>query len=108
MYPFDRFGEDAKKVLAFAQEEAERANHPYIGTEHILLGVLRVTALATQANEKGLAPEDISKAVYEIAAIVDGPLSRRPTQKMPSQTQAPTAAHQARGANIAPGRAGRL
>ena len=42
MYPFERFTETSKKVLTLAQEEAERARHSYIGTEHILLGLLRV------------------------------------------------------------------
>ena len=41
MYPFERFTQDAKKVLTLAQEEAERSHHSYIGTEHILLGILR-------------------------------------------------------------------
>ena len=41
MYPFERFTELAKKVLALAQEEAERSHHSYIGTEHVLLGLLR-------------------------------------------------------------------
>ncbi|HEY8863793.1 MAG TPA: ATP-dependent Clp protease ATP-binding subunit, partial [Candidatus Dormibacteraeota bacterium] len=41
MYPFERFTELAKKVLALAQQEAERSHHSYIGTEHLLLGLLR-------------------------------------------------------------------
>src|SRR5438105_10288320 len=41
MYPFERFSERAKHVLTLAQEEAERAHHSYIGTEHLLLGLLR-------------------------------------------------------------------
>jgi ATP-dependent Clp protease ATP-binding subunit ClpA len=44
MYPFERFTDDAKKTLTFAQEEAERSHHPYIGTEHLLLGLLRLTS----------------------------------------------------------------
>jgi ATP-dependent Clp protease ATP-binding subunit ClpC len=36
------FSEETKRVLAYAEEEAERLLHPYIGTEHILLGLLRV------------------------------------------------------------------
>jgi ATP-dependent Clp protease ATP-binding subunit ClpC len=40
VYPFERFTERAKKVLT-AQEEAERSHHSYIGTEHLLLGLLR-------------------------------------------------------------------
>jgi ATP-dependent Clp protease ATP-binding subunit ClpA len=42
LYPFERFTEGAKKVLTLAQEEAERSHHNYIGTEHLLLGILRV------------------------------------------------------------------
>jgi len=38
---FDKFTERARKVLALAQEEAQRFNHNYIGTEHILLGLIR-------------------------------------------------------------------
>ncbi len=42
MYPFERFTERSKKALTLAQEEAERSHHSYIGTEHLLLGLLRV------------------------------------------------------------------
>jgi ATP-dependent Clp protease ATP-binding subunit ClpC len=42
MYPFERFTADAKQTLTFAQEEAERSHHSYIGTEHLLLGLLRL------------------------------------------------------------------
>src|SRR6266581_3973196 len=38
---FDRFTERAKKVLGLAQEEAQRFQHNYIGTEHLLLGLIR-------------------------------------------------------------------
>lgn len=38
---FERFTERARKVLTLAQEEAERFNHSYIGTEHLLLGLIR-------------------------------------------------------------------
>jgi ATP-dependent Clp protease ATP-binding subunit ClpC len=36
------FSEETKQVLQFAEEEAERLMHPHIGTEHVLLGVLRL------------------------------------------------------------------
>lgn len=69
MYPFERFGEDAKTTLQFAQEEAERSHHSYIGTEHLLLGLLRL--------EQGAAPEilkeleiDISEVRRTIAAVL--------------------------------------
>ena len=38
---FGRFTERAQKVLALAQEEAVRLGHNNIGTEHILLGLIR-------------------------------------------------------------------
>src|ERR687885_2431068 len=44
---FDKFTKRARRVLTFAQEEAQRLNHNYIGTEHLLLGLIR--------EEEGLA-----------------------------------------------------
>ena len=38
---FEKFSERARRVLALAQEEATQFNHNYIGTEHILLGLIR-------------------------------------------------------------------
>ena len=38
---FERFTDRARKVMALANQEAQRFNHEYIGTEHILLGLLR-------------------------------------------------------------------
>ena len=37
---FERFTKQARHVVVLAQEEARRLNHNYIGTEHILLGLL--------------------------------------------------------------------
>ncbi|HKS71465.1 MAG TPA: Clp protease N-terminal domain-containing protein, partial [Ktedonobacterales bacterium] len=39
--PFDRFTQRARKVMGLAREEAQRLNHNYIGTEHLLLGLVR-------------------------------------------------------------------
>jgi ATP-dependent Clp protease ATP-binding subunit ClpC len=38
---FDKFTTRARKVLSLAQEEAQRFQHNYIGTEHLLLGLVR-------------------------------------------------------------------
>src|SRR5260370_21693526 len=38
---FEKFTERARKVLSLAQEEAQRLQHQYIGTEHLLLGLVR-------------------------------------------------------------------
>src|SRR5512142_218209 len=43
----DKFTKRARRVLTYAQEEATRLNHNYIGTEHLLLGLIR--------EEEGLA-----------------------------------------------------
>jgi ATP-dependent Clp protease ATP-binding subunit ClpA len=61
MYPFERFTERAKKVLTLAQEEAERSHHSYIGTEHLLLGLLRV--------EEGIAAKALTHLGVEIGAV---------------------------------------
>jgi ATP-dependent Clp protease ATP-binding subunit ClpC len=49
---FERFSEGARKVLARAQEEAQRLGHSYIDTEHILLGIV--------AEETGVAAKVLS------------------------------------------------
>jgi ATP-dependent Clp protease ATP-binding subunit ClpC len=38
---FEKFTDRARRVLTYAQEEAERFNHSHIGTEHVLLGLVR-------------------------------------------------------------------
>ena len=43
-YPFERFSEHSKRALICAQQEAEDATSAHIGTEHLLLGLLRVGA----------------------------------------------------------------
>ncbi|MGH2544609.1 MAG: Clp protease N-terminal domain-containing protein, partial [Ardenticatenaceae bacterium] len=40
---FEKFSERARRVLSLAQEEAQRFKHNYVGTEHILLGLIRET-----------------------------------------------------------------
>ncbi|WP_035345351.1 ATP-dependent protease ATP-binding subunit ClpC [Alkalihalobacillus hemicellulosilyticus] len=65
---FGRFTERAQKVLALAQEEAVRLGHNNIGTEHILLGLIRegegIAAKALQAL--GLGSEKIQKEVESL------------------------------------------
>ena len=38
---FNKFTERARKVILLAKQEAKRFNHDYIGTEHLLLGLIR-------------------------------------------------------------------
>ena len=46
---FERFTDRARRVVVLAQEEARRLNHNYIGTEHLLLGLLEPGGVAAQA-----------------------------------------------------------
>jgi ATP-dependent Clp protease ATP-binding subunit ClpA len=57
---FERFTERARKVVVLAQEEAGRLRHDYIGTEHLLLGLLR--------EEEGVA----SQALHACGVTLDG------------------------------------
>jgi ATP-dependent Clp protease ATP-binding subunit ClpA len=68
MYPFDRFSERAKTVLTLAQEEAERAHHNYIGTEHLLLALMREGhGLAAQVlGSLGLDIAQVRKAIETV------------------------------------------
>ena len=66
MYPFERFTEAAKRVLKLAQEEAERSHHSYIGTEHILLGLLR-----ERDTVASVALERISVDIADVRRTID-------------------------------------
>jgi hypothetical protein len=61
MYAFERFTERAKKTLSLAQQEAERSGHSYIGTEHLLLGLL--------GDEDGLAYHVLSNLGVETPTV---------------------------------------
>jgi len=54
---FDRFTPQARKVLSLAQEESQRFNHNYIGTEHLLLGLVRLEEGVSATVFKNLGVE---------------------------------------------------
>lgn len=60
-----RFTDDAQRVLSFAQEAALELGHDYVGTEHVLIGLIKVkTGVAAKAlNELGLSAETIIEDV---------------------------------------------
>lgn len=68
---FGRFTERAQKVLALSQEEAIRLNHSNVGTEHILLGLVREgEGIAAKALFSiGLTPEKIQNEVESLIGI---------------------------------------
>ena len=74
---FEKFSERARRVLSLAQEEAQRFNHNYIGTEHVLLGFARETegvAAKVLANHN-VELSKIRSAVEFIIARGDRPIS---------------------------------
>ncbi len=85
---FNRFTERARKVILLAKEEAKRFNHDYIGTEHILLGLVREgegVAAAVLASF-GLSPDKIRLEVEKLVqpgptTVVSGDLPFTPKAK---------------------------
>ena len=78
---FERFTDRARRVLVLAQEEARLLNHGFIGTEHILLGLLRekdgVAAQALTTLE--VSPEAVQEMVKEIVgSAVTAPVGSPP------------------------------
>ncbi|GDY30791.1 ATP-dependent Clp protease ATP-binding subunit [Gandjariella thermophila] len=65
---FERFTDRARRVVVLAQEEARMLNHNYIGTEHILLGLIHEgEGVAAKALESlGIALEGVRQQVEEI------------------------------------------
>ena len=71
---FEKFTDKARKVLVLAQDEARALHQPYVGTEHILLGLIQEKdGLAAQALERlGVAYDAVVKGVREVASIDEG------------------------------------
>ncbi|MEX3504577.1 ATP-dependent Clp protease ATP-binding subunit [Corynebacterium sp. LK2510] len=65
---FERFTDRARRVIVLAQEEARALNHNYMGTEHILLGLIKEgEGVAAKALESmGINLEDVRREVEEI------------------------------------------
>ncbi|TSA52581.1 MAG: ATP-dependent Clp protease ATP-binding subunit [Planctomycetaceae bacterium] len=88
----------AKKVIEYAIEEARSLNHNYVGTEHILLGLLRESeGIAAQVlMDLGLKLEDVRQEVLNLlgAGVDDGPaaLGMKMTPTMGRKTKSKTPA----------------
>ena len=65
---FNRFTERARKVIVLAKEEARRFNHDYIGTEHLLLGLIREGegVAAAVLQKMGLSLESIRLEIEKL------------------------------------------
>src|SRR5258708_13221901 len=80
---FDKFTERARTVFSLAQDEAQRFNHNYIGTEHLLLGLVR--------EGDGVAAKVLSNLGVDLAqgrATVELTMGRR-ARTVPAQIVCP-------------------
>ena len=85
---FDKFTDKARKVLVLAQDEARSLHQPYVGTEHILLGLIQEKeGLAAQALERlNVKYDAVVQAIRQVVTIdesadVSGHLSFTPRVK---------------------------
>lgn len=66
---------ETKRVLAYAAEEAERLGHRHIGTEHLLLGLLReeTSGAAKMLREAGVSLKQVRKELMKLPPLVSPP-----------------------------------
>ena len=88
---FERFTDRARRVVVLAQEEARMLNHNYIGTEHILLGLIHEgEGVAAKALESlNISLEAVRQQVEEIIGQDRTPLAG----EVPSPINPPTGCH---------------
>ncbi|MEW8957205.1 ATP-dependent Clp protease ATP-binding subunit [Clostridium sp.] len=74
---FERFTERAQKVIMYAQEEAFAFKHGYIGTEHILLGILKEDGISKNIlSSKGITVDKVKDIINEIEGAGEIPLNK--------------------------------
>jgi len=81
----------AKKVLEFAIEEANSLGHNYIGTEHLLLGLLRETGgrAAKVMETLGIRLRDVREEVLELLGARDKSISDSDVETQPARSKTP-------------------
>ncbi len=79
---FDRFTERARKVMGFARREAQGFHHEYIGTEHILLGLIQ-EGQGVAANVLKTMNIDLQKIRREVEKIVKPGPAHEPSVQIP-------------------------
>src|SRR3954471_8599378 len=84
---YERFTDRARKVMQLANQEAQRFNHEYIGTEHILLGLVKEGSGAAASVLKNL-DIDLRKIRLEVEKIVQSGPQMVSTGKLPQTPRA--------------------
>jgi ATP-binding cassette subfamily B protein len=77
---YERFTDRARKVMQLANQEAQRFNHEYIGTEHILLGLIR--------EGSGVAARALTNLELDMKKILQEIEKQIPSEPKPSSPQA--------------------
>ena len=89
---FERFTDRARRVVVLAQEEARMLNHSYIGTEHILLGLIREgEGVAAQVLQKLGA--DLNRVRQQVIQLLSGYQGKEPAAAGGPAEGAPVDAH---------------
>jgi hypothetical protein len=84
---YERFTNRARKVMQLANQEAQRLNHEYIGTEHILLGLIKEgSGVAAKVLEN--LTIDMQRIRLEVEKLVQGGSSKPPLGKLPQMPRA--------------------
>ena len=86
---FDKFTDRARKVLTLAQDEAQRFNHNYIGTEHLLLGLVREGEGIAAGVLESLGV-NLDKVRHEVIRVLSQSSSAGPTPETKRASKTPT------------------
>src|SRR5580704_18719237 len=98
---FERFTDRARRVVVLAQEEARMLNHNYIGTEHILLGLIR-----EREGVGARALESLGISLDAVRLQVEGIIGRgqeAPSGPIPFPPRARRVLGRSRGGAVRPG-----
>src|ERR1700689_890558 len=86
---YERFTDRARKVMQLANQEAQRFNHEYIGTEHILLGLVKEGS-GVAANVLKNFDIDLRKIRLEVEKVIQAGDTQSPIGKLPQTIDAKT------------------
>ena len=84
---YERFTDRARKVMRLANQEAQRFNHEYIGTEHLLLGLIKEGS-GVAANVLKNLEVDLRKIRLEVEKLLQGGPDLPPMRKRPQTPRA--------------------
>ena len=79
---WERFTKRARQVLSLAQEEAERMNHSYIGSEHVLIGLIR-----EEGGVAGRVLRELGLEAVRVQAMVERLTTGKSTRTPFSKTE---------------------